>query len=269
MNLDEKTILKIERYLSDAMNAEEKAGFQAEVNASKEIREFLHIYYEIDVFEDEEDWILYQGDKEKVKDVAKLFQKEDTAEFSRKLQTFQKDYNQQISSKNRPWLKIAMSTAIAACLLALLYVTLFQSSNLTNIYEDHNSWDELPSLTIKGDAVVKDPSEIELSFNEQNYTDVIIFCNDLLSTSNEIRPNILLYLGISQLEMKQYQDAENTFNLLASSSTLDHHKGYWYLALTYMKQEKSIEAKETLLQISKNNTFYRHAEAVQILQKLE
>ncbi len=106
-------------------------------------------------------------------------------------------------------------------------------------------------------------------FSEKKYQETIILCNKVLQNSETIQPNLLLYLGVSQLELSQYQDALSTFSILEKSNAIDFHKAFWYKSLVYLKQENKEKAIVELQKIKENPNYFNHSEAKKILRKIE
>lgn len=268
MKINETTLLKIEQYLNQEMNTLEKEDFEAEINNSNELKEFIELYYQIDDFEDAENWTLYEGNSERLKNASQLFLAKDVQEFSKKTTAFRDNYHTSKNKKKTPWLRLAIGSGLAACIVLLLFSTLFQSNNLIDLYHDNKSWNELPSLTIKGDTEKLDIANIELFFLEKKYKETIILCNRVIQNTETIQPNILLYLGVSQLELELYQDALNSFSILENSTAIDFHKAYWYKSLVYLKQKNKEKASIELQKIVNNNAYFNHEKAINILRKI-
>lgn len=268
MKIDDFLMDKLEKYLIDDMNLQEKDLFQKEINNSVDLQEFIEIYNQIDTFEDDNDWTLYEGKNQKLKQAVLLFQNKDTVAFSQKLKDFKQDYTSSSPTKKFRWQNIAIYSSVAASIIFLFYSILFQNPNLTTIYEQHNSWDELPSLSIKGETIGNQKAELERLFLSKDYNATIELGNTILTSSKNTDPNVLLYLGISQIEVNKDNDALTTFTTLIESNTIDNHKGYWYKAMVYLKLDDKSNAIKVFEKIILEN-YFRKDQASKILKKIE
>ncbi len=268
MKLNDLLIEKLEKYLNDDMHHNERELFQEEINDSVDLQEFIEIYNQIDTFKNDTDWVAFKGDAKKLKQVTRLFQKSDTVAFSQKLKDFKSNYTDNNSTKKIKWQRIALFSSVAASIFFIFYSILFQTSNLSNIYEQHNSWDEIPSLSVKGNILESQKNKLEKLFLSKDYNASIILCKTILSSSQNIEPNILLYLGISQIETGNYNDALRTFSKLINTNTIDSHKGYWYKAMVYLKLNDKENTINTLQKIVSND-YYMKNDASIILKEIK
>lgn len=83
-------------------------------------------------------------------------------------------------------------------------------------------------------------------------------------------PELLFYISICQLELNKNSDAENSLMQLSEygDSFPFYQSVKWYLALTYLKQNKKEKAKELLSRIKEEGLFYSE-KAIEILGKLK
>jgi tetratricopeptide (TPR) repeat protein len=137
------------------------------------------------------------------------------------------------------------------------------------VYNDYSSWDNLPSFSEKS-AVNNDPRLLlEKAFNTQQYEDVISLSDSILSNTQTLEPNVLLYQGIAQLELDRFEDAIQTFPNLSKSNALDAHKGYWYIALVYAKQGDQQAFVAALKKVESDPSNFNYPQAVQLLKEFE
>ncbi|HPE85721.1 MAG: hypothetical protein PHU97_09880 [Bacteroidales bacterium] len=78
------------------------------------------------------------------------------------------------------------------------------------------------------------------------------------------------YSGISYIETEKYDKAIEAFNyIIENNDNLYVEHAEWYLALCYLKQEKTSEARIQLLRIANEEDGFYKADAEKILEKLE
>jgi len=259
---------QLERYLNDQMAPEEKEQFEKEIAQSLELQELIELHEQVTVLDDEADWITFEGDVNEIKEKIPLFEAEETKAFSKKLKEFRSDQMGTTGRKSVVWKRLAVFSGVAASILLALFLTTQRGGDLDQLYVEHSSWNELPSLTVKG-GPVSNKAEIEQLFEQKKYTEVIAKVREISLNSEETDMALLLYQGVSQLELDQYENALNTFKELTKSNTIDHHKGYWYTAMVYLKQGDKESLIESLEVVAANPAYYKHAEANNMLKELK
>ena len=258
---------KLRRYLDGELSPEELTDFETEIAQSEELQEQVALHRQIDAFNDEEGWSLYEGDTQAIKDNIPLFEDTETKEFSDKLKDFRSgpDKSTVLRPKRKSHWAIAM--AVAAGLVLIFYLALPKGASIEDLYVEHSNWDELPSLTVKGDANAE--AEIEQLFLQENYGEVISKIDAISIFDQSSASTLLLYKGVSQLELDQYKDALQTFETLIESNLIDNHKGYWYSALVHLKKGDKAAAIEALEVVAAKENYFRNKEAKELLKELE
>ena len=259
---------QLERYLNDQMAPEEKEQFEKEIAQSSELQELIELHEQVTVLDDEAEWITFEGDVNEIKKKIPLFEAEETKAFSEKLREFRNDQVGPTGRKSVVWKRLAVFSGVAASILLALFFNMQRGGDLDQLYVENSSWNELPSLTVKGNPVLE-RAEVEQLFQQKKYADVITNVRDISLNSEETDMNLILYQGVSQLELGQYQNALNSFREITLSNTIDHHKGYWYTAMVYLKQEDKESLVESLEVVAANPTYYKHKEASALLKELK
>lgn len=163
--------------------------------------------------------------------------------------------------------------AIAAAFVLLLVATviLINTSNKTNpnqifvaYYQPYTSVEQatraLPNET---------PSERAKAFefyNNGNYPESIKIFNRILAQGEE--EVVLFYLGNAYLSDNRPNEAEKVFKNYLSKYQEFALEARWYLSLSYLKQDRVVEAKQILEELSKQDNNYR-TEAIEILKSLK
>jgi len=259
---------KLERYLNDQMEAEEKAQFEKEIAQSPELQELIELHQQVTVLDDEAEWISFEGDVNEIKEKIPLFEDEETKAFSKSIREFRNDQVGPTGRKSVVWKRLAVFSGVAASILLALFFNMQGGGDLDQLYVEHSSWNELPSLTVKGDPV-QERAEVEQLFEQKKYAEVITNVREISLKSNETNLALILYQGVAQLELDQYENALNSFRELTISNTIDHHKGYWYTAMVYLKQGNKVLLVESLEVIAANSTYYNHEEALALLKEIK
>ena len=90
-----------------------------------------------------------------------------------------------------------------------------------------------------------------------------------INKQSNFNPNVVLYLGVSNLELNNYDKALLNFEKLIQSNSIDKSKGYWYKTLTYLKMDDRNLAIKELKIIVENPSNYNYNKAKELLEKLK
>lgn len=156
----------------------------------------------------------------------------------------------------KPWMY-----AIAASVVLLFGIIFTQNSTPT--YSDYAKYGDL-SLSVRGEAnatIVK----AEEAFNTRDYTNAIIYLNELL-TYYPTNQEILLYKAISLIETNQYKEADFIFKTIYEGKSAFKNRALWYAVLSKLKQKDIKACKNLLKAIPKGTADYEKAK--ELLEKL-
>lgn len=190
-------------------------------------------------------------------------------DFDELRQRWQQRPQQLTLTRTRPWQLIG---AIAASLLLVaLSYNYYQSQTDNRLYTDYfeNSPNEA-YLAVRGEG--KENSEIAAAFSAYERAD---YSTSLLQFKHlrEAYPfdgQVLLYTGLSAMQLGEYYTARQAFDHLLSIdvSASDRASGHWYLALVYLRQEQAEKAKTELQWLVANNSGELAAKAKKLLAEL-
>lgn len=273
MNFSEDILQNIEDYLNGKMNANEIKTFENQINDNQEFYEAVKINKKLKLQYDETNWDFIEDNKSntKLNELEALLKSNEFQDKKKAIQTASASYfkNEEVKKLNNNKPKLYYLLAFAAAVIVFLGV-FFNDSTSTNqeIYSDNSKWEELPSLVSRSEINVDLLSVGENAFNNKNYVLAKENFTSFINDDHQVNPTALLYLGISQLELENYNEALNSFQKIAESNTLDQSKGYWYRALTYFKMDdraNAIKELEIIVKSSKNHNFEK---AKKLLKKL-
>lgn len=176
------------------------------------------------------------------------------------------------SSKVR---KIVISTSVAASIILLFAIgfNLFNPFGISSSQEIYNNYYS------KYLAVCTNRSTIDIGLNsfytrtafeayQNNKYDLAKQNFELVLQEDTTNMMLIFYLGICNMELGKYEEAELLFlDLVKDENHLFWEQSYWYLSLNYMAQDKKKEAKFYLIQIE-NQRMCRYNEAKKILKLL-
>lgn len=267
MEFGDEILLKLEQYLNDTMDDANRISFETEIAASAQLQEFIAIYNRIDALEDDTAWSLSEHKGDKLKEVLRRFQSEETKAFSAKIKLFRTEEQPPLANSSNLY-KTALFVMMAACMAFLVYVVIPNEADMASLYIENSTWEELPSLVVKGDD--KNPKlAVEKAFKAGDYQKAVNLSNTILISSSYTQADMLLYKGIAHLEMNEYEDALTSFNLLLASDHIDHHKGYWYNAMVYLKKGEKNKTISALKEVTSDATNYQYEQATKLLKELD
>ena len=259
----------IERYLNNEMNQEEISTFLEKIDKDPKAKELLNLYQEMNTIYDQNDWQLTdkKTSNKKVQEYEEFLKSDKGKEVTNTIHNVEQSYFEEKPFKMK---RILMYVgAVAAIFIAGLFLVrqFNQESDTKQLYVTYKNWDELPSLTLRDQN--SDAAKIEQKFRAENYKESLVLLNAYVLKSNqEVNPQMLMYIGVSQLELNQNTSAIDTFTKLLQSNTLDAPKAHWYLALCYLKNQDLEKAKNQLKLLIENPTNFKNNEARDLLGKL-
>ncbi|MBL6447037.1 tetratricopeptide repeat protein [Fulvivirga sp. 29W222] len=153
--------------------------------------------------------------------------------------------------------------AAAACIvlaLSFVFIISWPSGPNYNDYSDYepltlSSRSENQSLTMAA----------EEAFNGKKYTEAAKLLNQLLKADPE-NPRLKVYLAISYIEIDNYTAAENLLTDVAQGKSVFQSAASWYLALGYLRQDKTNACKKQLEQIPETSPYFNRSK--ELLDKL-
>ena len=276
MSFSNSTLEQAERYLDGKMTAEELKVFEKEIENNEALQNYIEVNKQMRLQYSEEDWAVISNteNNEKLNSLETLFNSEETKKTKEAISNASQSYFNSAEGTNKSNKKgkyrIYFTLAMAACITLLAGFFMNNSSQTTDeLYAAYSSWEELPSLTERGDSQGTLLYKGEQAFQAKNYKEAKQAFIEAIKASGEFNANTLLYLGISQLELNEYEAALSNFKKVTKSDSLDASKGYWYTGLTYLKQKAKVKAIETFELIAANATYYNNNEAKTILEALK
>ena len=274
MEFDDSIYQKIETYLSGNMSVIDKEVFEANLLSNAELQEEVQIHRALKYALHENEWVLRKN-KKNDKEVAEIKNLRRSEEYSKTIKSIKEAesiyFEKKPLNQSKKWIYYCCAIVSVVCILVM--VQYFSVSHTTDsLYAEYRDWSELPSLTTQGDVQDNLAKGEQLFFDKKYKEAASVFSNSLNISSNThnlgFTPYVLSYLGISYLEIGEYQKSLQTFNRLLESDSLDSSKGYWYTALVYLKMGKEQKAKDTLHLILQNKKNFNFLKAKELLEKL-
>ncbi|HAF28691.1 MAG TPA: hypothetical protein DCG75_06545 [Bacteroidales bacterium] len=104
-------------------------------------------------------------------------------------------------------------------------------------------------------------------YEEKDYEYALVLFEEVLeSRQNDMAVN--LYSGISYMEEEKYQKATKSFsNIISDKDNLFIEQANWYLAMCYLKTEKTDKAQDVLREIINEESYYKE-QAARVLEDI-
>ena len=254
----------IDNYLKGLLSQEEKQAFQERLASDARFREQFDLEHKLFNALNEDSWSYIESESSEVDEYKNLLEGDDMMALKKTLSETNEAINSKTSSNRR---NIFMYLAAASVVLFLGFQFFFnQDMSNQELYNAYVGLDDLPSFVSRSDAP-NSLSKAQELFENRNYEDAITIFKSELNDKTYLG-NILIYQGLAQTELEQFDEAQLTFDeLINSRNLLDAEKGYWYKALSYLKADNVEEAKTILKKIVLEN-LYNKSRAEELLDAL-
>ncbi len=247
----------IEKFLEGKMTADETKVFEAK----KEEEEFKSLLDDMD--------LLIEGVKrsaatsseeeklERLKFFGEIMDMEENA--------LKEDDSKVVPLYRKPWLLAAAASVALLITVGIVWMQNRPPQNERLFVAYFQPFDSPGSGLTRGSSEENTKTKAYEAYDNARYAEAIKLFNEIIKTVDD--PISHLCLGNAQLENGQLEEAEKTFTHMISEHSELVTQSKWYLALTYLKENKMERAKATLWEISKSSTYGEKAR--NLLKELE
>lgn len=238
----------IEAYLNGTLSEEEQEAFEQQLQVDEGLKKEVQIHRSI------------------FNQLSAHYQSEakETA-FKEKIAAISKQYQQdkvkikplQVGNRRRNY-AIATVLAVAASILLLLWAPW-----KTSLYEQFAKHPTARFTEMSTDQNLL--NEAEASFNAGQYSEALNSLKNY-TINNPEDTEALFFQAIALLETDQINAADSIFKSISEETTPYQYEAIWYLALSQLKQDNSLETKAILQQIPEGSSAYSKAQ--KLLAKL-
>lgn len=274
MSFSEDILEQVERYLDGNMNAGELEAFENLVKTDEQLSEYIEVNKQMRSQYSNQDWDFIEDSKEnaELNVLESLFEDKETEVTKNAIKEASVTYlnEEAISTKKSNKAKRYYAFAIAAS-VALLISFFLNDKKLTNeeVYSSYDDWNELPSLIERGNSGNEILANGERAFERRDYKVAKEHFNEAMLSMEDFNAHAILYLGISQLELNEYDEALSSFQKLIESNSIDASKGYWYKGLAYLKMDEKDNAIDLFERIVADTSNYNYEKAIEVLEKIK
>lgn len=263
---EEENIL-IENYLLGNLTSEEVFDVEKRMLLDDRFRESVLLQKQLFETQNETEWSFAEKvDTTLVQEYEQLLKSEETIALKSAIEEASNSYQLPQKKKSKS-IVIYLSAAVIALLICM---TIFMTSTIDSqeIYAAYYNIDDLPSFvtrnTTKNEALI----DAQSYFENKEYDKALPLWNEQLPLIQKNKANVMIYKGLTEIELGISDEAFNTFTKLTQTDLVDASKGYWYIALLHFKLDKPEEGKKVLEHILRSKDNYNYKEAKEILEKL-
>ena len=263
---DDNTYSLIDDYLNGILSNDDKLDFEKRLKTDSELYQEFIIQKDLFHALDDNSWAFEeQPNPNEVNTIKTYFDSEEAKSIADVIAQSNTEYQ---NSKKTVFKLPTFVYPIAASIALILGYFLFfgETTTTERLYADYKDWNDLPSLTFRADDNDDRLSKGQKAFKNQQYKEASQIFNSYLK--DNINPQATTYLGVSYIELEQYEQAIKTFNTLLEGNSLDSSKGYWYKTLVYLKLDDKAKALETLNLLLEKESNYNYKQAKALKAKL-
>ncbi len=246
---------RIEDYLDDALDDQQRLAFEAEVRSDPALARQLSV-----VREARQRLIAQWANEPADSALLNTLQQIGSEHF--------KSENSSGQSGGGRLFRLAPAWWAAAAALAATVVAAWlflRPPAHERLFAQYGAFPEA-DFTVRGDAPgTNDLSAAEAAFNGKDYIEALRLLQAYLAGHPE-DTQARLHAGLCHLELKQYDQATAVFTEIGKSPNVWADEATWFLALTYLRQGKRDDCTRILKQISPDNG--RHEQAAELINKL-
>lgn len=247
---------RIEDYLDDALDDQQRLAFEAEVRSDPALARQLSV-----VREARQRLIAQWANEPADSALLNTLQQIGSGHF--------KSGNASSQSGGGRLFRLAPAWWAAAAALAATVVAAWfflRPPAHERLFAQYGAFPEA-DFTVRGDSpATNDLSAAEDAFNRKDYPDAIRLLKTYLADHPE-DAQARLHAGLCHLELKQYPEATAIFTEIGGSNNVWADEANWFLALTYLRQDKRTECSRVLKQIPPDSG--RYEQAKELLDKLK
>ena len=238
--MNEELYIRFEQYLANEMTSEEKTIFEEQLQNDASFKESFTLYKETTQF------LEHKFSKEK-------------AEFNQSLKSIAK---QHFSAKKetkvitfKPWYY-----AVAATIVVLIGTWMMMQNDPS--YSDFNQHET--AVFIERSDSNENLQKAQEAFNKKDYKQAVAAFDKIKDFR---KPELQYFYAIALIETNNYTKAELFLDQLRGGNSVYKDKATWYLALSYLKQDKKEECKSILKKVPADAEDYDKAQ--ELLNDLE
>jgi tetratricopeptide (TPR) repeat protein len=240
MSIDNSIYEKIELYLSGEMSETDAIAFKADIENDKELKETVDLYSTL-----QREYSLIENSK-----AGELTLKETLKNTTPNYFTTSKEAKVFSFKKTYKLLAVAASIVVAFLIIKPLVFT-----NNKNLFDNYYEQEEIAVQRGETDSIL---NAIQF-FNKKEYQQSLNLLEPITTYKKEAN-DLILVKGECYLNLNQYDNALQSFEQVAATSSVYKERAVWLVAMCYLKQDKKVACKSSLNTILSTSSFYNRAQ---------
>lgn len=241
----------ISKYLDGELNPVEVRDFEEAMAQDHELREELDLY----------------------RDVNEALSDTEVLDLRAQLNEIHEELTPQIEKITRRSSKRVLRYAVAASLAVIIslgtYSLFFKKVNDSKLVSQfYKPYDVTLVNRSANSELTSILGEALFFYDNSNYQKAVVLFEEILDNHPDMMAS-QLYLGISNMELKEYTKAGKSFNtVIKQNDNLYIEQAEWYLGMVYVLTDQKEKARKQFRKIKQSEGYYRD-EAARILRKLK
>ena len=241
-------------YIYDDLSPEEIVEMETEITRDPQLSESYRLNMQV------KDYLQAKIQLEEMRSDPLLEDAETLADMAFELEStdVEEPVIQPIGRKKNRVRTMAFTAAIAASVAVIIAIGLPSSLDQGRLFDAYYVPIEASDYSQRGagDETYSSIAKGINNYMDGNYTQSIEQFNTLASDP-AFRPEVLFFTGLSYLGLGQYEDAQNTLELLVDGGKRYQPEALWYLSLCHLKTGELEKANELLGQLEEYDGLYR------------
>lgn len=258
--------VKIAAYIAGNLSSEEVDILEKAMANDSELKEEVALERQIYLHLNGK---IHNGDSlenEYTQSLRSVMRSHEAKELNTKLLKSRAQYRNK-NKKRRNFKALLAAAVITVLLIAGKGLILTKTQTPGELFDQYYRTEDLPSFRKRGTDKSTLQEAITL-FNNYEYKEALGLFNTYMDKEEDVSLSIHVYSGISYAALEDEQRANEEFDKLINSKSIDRSKGLWFKALSYLKlgnKERAIEALEML----KNKRGFKYKETTLLLEQLD
>lgn len=265
--MDDELYKDIEAYLGGDLSDEALMDFEKAMLENIDLKQEVTLYSQLNHHLGEQFINQDIPINEYTNKLREVIESDESEKIRERLNQANKEFahNESRVSKRNFW--IAASLALALFLGSTIYFT-NKKPSLDDMYELYSQETPLPNIITRNDKQSKQYQIISM-FDNGRYQESIDKFIEYEKSEKSIDTVLLIYKGMSYLELGETDAALKSFKIVSDSELLDSSKGLWFSVLTHLKNNNKEEVINSLEIIISNQSNYKYKKAKELYDKIK
>ncbi|MDY8138110.1 hypothetical protein [Aquimarina sp. 2201CG5-10] len=257
--------LKIERYISGSMSAEEVRLFEEQIAKDISLRDEVLLSKQINHHYKNNKNQTLSPDNQFTRDLKDFIESEESEQIKTRISSISKTYHNKNTFSRKKFLFVAATIVLLA--MTTFSLILFNTDTPDELFAQYYHKEDLPSL-VKRERQVSILTQGVIAFHENDFEKSAKLLQEYQTQEKNLNPSVYIYSGMAYTQLEDYDLALKEFDKMINANTIDSSKGLWFKALAYLKMNDLKNLETTLKSITSSSSNFKYLEAKELLDKL-